>query len=339
MLSTSLPYDSSVKKVLSKYFSILEGKEVPSFIRCKEVKVEFSVNESTESLWKKHEKAMKGRCKGSKSLLELKRELTKRIMLSCELCERKYRVNRLAGEKGFCGLGKKSMVASEFIHLGEEPFISPSYTVFFMGCNMSCRYCQNWSISQWYESGTYIPVKIMAKYVELMWKKGVRNLNLEGGEPTPNLYYIISVLQKCDAPIPVVWNSNFYMSIDCMKILDGIVDVYLSDFKYGNDKCARKLSLVENYFEICSRNHLIASKNGEMVIRHLVLPNHIECCSKPVLRWIKNNLDKKCVVNIMSQYRPEFMARNYEEISRPITAEEFQEVVSYATKLGLNFIT
>ena len=126
-----------------------------------------------------------------------------------------------------------------------------------------------------------------------------------------------------------------YCSIETMKLLTGIIDVYLTDFKYGNNECAKRLSKVDNYMKIVKRNHKIAHKAGEMIIRHLVLPNHIDCCSKPIIKWIAENLPN-ATVNIMAQYRPEYKAYEYNDISRPALSEEVLQVKEYAKHLGIH---
>jgi putative pyruvate formate lyase activating enzyme len=125
-----------------------------------------------------------------------------------------------------------------------------------------------------------------------------------------------------------------YCSTETMELLDGIIDLYLTDFKYGNDKCASRLSKVDTYLEIVKRNHLKAYENGEMIIRHLVMPNHIECCSKPIMKFIAENLPN-ALVNIMAQYRPEFNAYDYDDISRTIYLDEVLKVKEYADKLKI----
>jgi putative pyruvate formate lyase activating enzyme len=122
-----------------------------------------------------------------------------------------------------------------------------------------------------------------------------------------------------------------------MNLLNGVFDVYLTDFKYGNNNCAKKLSQIDKYFETVSRNHKIAYENGEIILRHLVMPNHFNCCSKPILDWIINNIPN-CVVNIMAQYRPEYKAIEFEDISRSVFANEFNDVKKYANKIGINQI-
>ncbi|HDJ96509.1 MAG TPA: radical SAM protein [Candidatus Aenigmarchaeota archaeon] len=345
-----------VKKVFPRYVKIANNEAVANFQICKKVPFEFTRSMSSEELWEAHKKLMKDFRKLKRkldtnklkfeevktprySLLDLKIMLVEEILKSCELCERRCKVNRLKGELGECKVGKVCLISSDFMHLGEEFFIVPSHTIFFMGCDLHCIFCQNWTISQWFESGHPVTPATLAKRIDAMKKRGCRNVNLVGGEPTPNLYWILRTLKLVKVNQAVVWNSNFYMSDKTMEILDGTVDVYLSDFKYGNDECALHLSKVPNYFEVVSRNHRIAVKQAELLVRHLVLPNHLECCTIPVFDWIAKYIKKKCVVNVMDQYRPEFKAMEYKDINRRLTKEEFERAVKYAEKKKLNFIT
>jgi putative pyruvate formate lyase activating enzyme len=165
-----------------------------------------------------------------------------------------------------------------------------------------------------------------------------KNLNLVGGSPTPQLPFILDALNRMELKVPVVWNSNFFMSEKAMDLLKGVIDVYLSDWKYGNSACGEKYSGVKNYWETISRNHLKAFRDRELVIRHLLLPNNFECCTKPFLEFVAKNFGKKVVVNLMDQYRPEFNARGYPEISGWISGVEFSIALGLAKKLGLEFI-
>ena len=255
------------------------------------------------------------------------------IYKECHLCEHRCGINR-DERKGICNVGKAS-IATHFMHYGEEEVLVPSYTIFFSGCNFKCVYCQNWDISQ-RMAGIYIEPEKMAYIINGVY--GIaRNINWVGGEPTPNLPYIIEVLQKCSSNIPQIWNSNMYCSLETMKLLNGVIDLYLTDFKYGNDKCAERLSNVKRYLEVVERNHLIAYEQGDLLIRHLVMPNHIECCTKYILRWISKNTPNS-IVNVMEQYRPEYKAHEYEDISRPLRISEYEEALKIAKDLGLNVI-
>ncbi len=291
---------------LERYERILKGKEKPKYL---------SLKESSE---------LKKRVENASQILE-----------SCTLCERKCKVNRLKGEIGNCGISNLRIDAA-FDHLGEEPFFVPSWTIFFSGCNFHCVFCQNYSISQLHE-GRDISVRELADIIN---SAGFcKNINLVGGSPTPFLPWILDALQNASIEKPIVWNSNFYMSKESMDLLMGLVDVWLPDWKYGNNKCAERLSSVKNYVEVIKRNHQLAFEDAEVVIRHLVLPNHFECCTAPILKYIASNFGRKVVLNLMNQYRPCWHASEYSDINRTLTREEFQKAVDLAKRLDLNFIT
>ncbi len=271
----------------------------------------------------------------------LKKKITE-ILKSCELCERKCGVNREKGEEGYCKAPNHLLISSEFLHFWEEDFLVPSHTIFFMGCNFSCLYCQNWEISGWYEKGYSITPKNLAEIIIRRIEQGAKNVNFVGGEPLPylkNILEVLEILKERKVNIPIVWNSNFYHSAMVSEILNEIVDLYLPDFKYGNNRCAMDLSKVENYFETVTRNLLsIDFGRADLCIRHLVLPSHTQCCSFKILDWIKDNLKDKCLINLMDQYRPCFRAKDKDDISRHILAEEFNAVVRKAREFGLNYL-
>lgn len=268
--------------------------------------------------------------------LDKKLKVAYEILKSCELCERKCHINRLKGEKGFCKVGKKLIISSAFVHLGEEPMIIPSFTIFFMGCTFQCQYCQNYTISQWQENGKFITEKELAELIDK--HSNCRTVNLVGGEPTPQLPFILNALKHVKSPIPVVWNSNFYMSLKSMDLLKNVVDIYLSDWKYGNDKCAEILSKTPNYWGIIKRNHDLAFNDSEMIIRHLILPNHFDCCTKPILEYISENYSRKVILNLMDQYYPSWEAHQYPEINRRPKEEEIEKAYKLAEELNLNWI-
>jgi len=285
------------------------------------------------------EKNEEAKFKLAKKKGELKKKIKKAFSMlkSCELCEWKCKVNRLKGEKGVCMLTNKMLLSSYFEHRGEEFFLVPSFTIFFWSCNFSCQYCQNWAISQRIEKPKIMSEQRLAKVINSV--EGCKNINFVGGEPTIQLPFILKTLNSVNTNLPIIWNSNFYMSEKSIELLKGIVDVYLSDFKYGNDRCAERLSKVKNYFPVVSRNHLLAAADSELLIRHLLLPGHFECCTKPIFEWIAENIKDKALVNIMGQYRPEYKAAEYPELNRFISEEEVNEAIDYAKKLNLNFIT
>jgi putative pyruvate formate lyase activating enzyme len=137
--------------------------------------------------------------------------------------------------------------------------------------------------------------------------------------------------------IPQIWNSNLYCSTETMNLLNGVIDLYLTDFKHGNSFCGKRLSKVDNYFEIVKRNHKIAYENGDMIIRHLVMPNHVKCCSKPIMKWISENIPE-AAVNIMGQYRPEYRALDFNDISKYLSMDDLIDVKEYANQMDIHQI-
>jgi len=335
--------DEDVKRVLKKYVEIVNNRLLAKFLLLKTFDVEIPKNASLKELWKLHDGLIKevkeketSQLKFYKTnLLTLKKFIANEIIKECQFCEWKCNVDRTKGYKGFCQVGNEIRISSEFIHMGEESFITPSHTIFFWSCNMQCIFCQNYTISYRLEKGEVVEPKVLAKIIEKRRKEGCRNVNLVGGEPTPYLNNILEVFEYVNENLPIVWNSNMYMSEVSMKLLDGFVDVYLTDFKFGPGKCSEELTKVKNYWDIAARNHLIASKQAEVVIRHLILPNHIECCTFPILGWVSKSLGKNCIVNIMDQYHPCFKALENEKINRRITMEEYRKVLDKAEELGL----
>ncbi len=256
-----------------------------------------------------------------------------KILESCELCERKCRINRAEGRLGFCRAGTEWRIFGAHSHFGEESELVPSGTIFLAGCTMRCVYCQNAPQSIKPELGEMWSDKEVAEWIDKKHKEGCRNINFVS--PDCYLWNILKVLKLVKSDIPVVWNSNAYYSEKTAELLKGIVDVYLLDFRYFNEKCAIELSSAPNYPEAAKRNHLIANKDAEMIIRVLVMPNHIECDAKPILKWIKENLGAGTRVNILAQYHPCWKAMEYKEINRALSMEECGEVVVYAKRIGL----
>lgn len=343
--------DPRVKKSLPRYVEIVKNKKQAKFVIAKSMAVDFDQNAPTETLWKVHGESLKEFYNyeqeldgggspervlgGERSFLDLKVDLARRVMSSCVFCVRRCGTDRLSGERGYCRGGVEFSVSSTFPHHGEEPELVPSGTVFTCGCTITCIHCQNWGISQWREHGTPVKADKMADLVESLRRQGCRNLNMVGGDPTPNTYLWLDTFRHVDESIATVWNSNSYYSQETAELLAGFIDLYLLDFKYGNDECAGAISNAPGYWEACKRNHLMAVRYGELIIRVLVLPGHNGCCTKPILEWIAENLGQWTRVNLMFQYRPEWRARERPELRQRLSRREIQEAVEIAEKAGL----
>lgn len=337
---------------LKQYSDIVEGRAKASFLLLRNQGVEYDPHADTDELWRIHRLEMDGFYKGPTSppvdtdLMDLKLEIASRMMSSCQLCERRCKADRASGKKGHCGV-IESRISSEFIHRGEEPPLVPSHTIFFAGCTFNCAFCQNYDISTDPLAGICLEPEIIADRIERRFDPSPvgryalfdrsRNVNWVGGDPTPNLLYILRVLKQCRANIPQIWNSNMYLTEESMSLLDGVIDLYLTDFKYGNDDCAKRLSNAARYWEVVSRNHLIAQDQADVIVRHLVLPNHAECCSIPIMEWLSKNMPR-ALVNVMAQYRPMHRAREHKDIAVHLRREEYLRVLDRAREVGLQIV-
>lgn len=276
---------------------------------------------------------------GEMSLLELKALMARRMMESCELCENRCRVNRIQGKRGKCRVGDQSYYASELLHLGEEPELIPSHTIFFTGCTFECLFCQNFDIAHGevasLDAGMPVDERLTAKILE---KAGhARNLNLVGGDPGQHLATILKLLSdlaRKDYTRPIVWNSNLYASPLSMELLRGAVDLHLADFKYGLTEHAKMLSGIDNYWEIVTRNLLGAKPVSDILIRHLVLPGHVECCTSRIVKWVAENLPDASF-NLMFHYHPEYRADEAPEINRFLSREEKNRAMELARESGI----
>jgi putative pyruvate formate lyase activating enzyme len=349
--------DKRVRASLARYFAVMQGEKSAKFMIAKKVPADFSESDSLEEFWQEHARLtqefyriereidagqtdLKEMQEPESSFLDLKIEIASRMLRSCHFCTRRCGVNRFDGRLGYCRCGSEIAVSSIFEHVGEEPELVPSGTIFTMGCTMRCRHCQNWTISQWMEKGEIYKPEELAKEVERLRMNGCRNANLVGGEPTPWLQQWLKTFKHVNVNVPVVWNSNTYYSPETARLLAGFADVYLLDFKYGSSECAEKISDAPNYWNACTCNHLEAKKYGELIIRILVLPNHLECCTKPTIKWIAENLGTGTRVNVMFQYRPEWRAYEIPELRRRLTRDEMEKAIRLARESNLtNFIT
>ena len=269
----------------------------------------------------------------------------------CNICPHKCNVNRLEGKLGRCKATNKVKVALASVHNFEEPCISGtngSGTVFFSNCNLKCVFCQNYKISQ-EEIGKEISIEELANIFINEQNKKVENINLV--TPTMYVYHIIEAIKiarKKGLCIPIVYNTNGYENVETIKKLNGYIDIYLPDLKYYDNNLAFKYSGIKNYFENATEaikemykqvGAPVLDKNGIMkkgiIIRHLVLPNNLQN-SKDVLKWINDNIDKEVFVSVMSQYFPTYRAKDFPEINRKLTKEEYEEIENYLYSLELN---
>jgi putative pyruvate formate lyase activating enzyme len=218
--------------------------------------------------------------------------------------------------------------------MGEEPELVPSHTVFFTGCTLACAYCQNWDIATRPDAGAPVGPARLARTIGCRHDQGSRNVNFVGGDPAPHIATILATLVELEAGVPVVFNSNMYLSDTALRLLDGVVDVYLADFRYGNDECARRLSSVPRYFETVAEAFIEADRQTDVMLRHLVLPGHLECCTEPIMAWVREHMPA-VYFNLMFQYRPCHHAGDYPELRRSLTEDEVRAAARLAADYGV----
>lgn len=267
----------------------------------------------------------------------------------CEICPHNCGVNRLKGQIGRCKSKDTVKIGLYSTHNFEEPCISGtngSGTVFFSNCNMNCVFCQNYEISQ-QAKGREISINELAEIFLKQQEKGVENINLV--TPTsyvPQIIEAIKIAKRKGLNIPIVYNTNGYEKVETLKLLEGYIDIYLPDLKYADDTLAKRLSKVDNYFEIATNSikemyrqvgNPIFDESGimkkGMIIRHLVLPNNL-LNSRKVLKWINDNMND-VYVSVMAQYFPTYKAKEIEDINRKLTKEEYEEIENYLYRLNL----
>jgi len=285
---------------------------------------------------------------------ELERRIEKlyEILENCTLCPRSCQVNRFVSKNGACRTGIKPIVSSFGPHFGEESFLvgnNGSGTIFFSNCNLNCVFCQNWEISQM-GVGEEIDVEELSKIILKLQKMGCENINLVS--PTHQVPMIVDAVSRAwqkGLKLPIVYNCGGYESIETLKLLEGIMDIYMPDFKYGDDEKALKYSKVPNYTSVVKRAleemyRQVGPLNIEsgvatrgVFVRHLIMPNDASSSEKVLQLIASVSLD--IPVNIMTQYYPAFKAHQYAELNRRITREEFIKVVEKARMLGLKIVS
>jgi putative pyruvate formate lyase activating enzyme len=285
-----------------------------------------------------------------KGELQQRVEALKEILKECRLCPRECGVNRLKGEAGVCQAGLEPMVSSAFPHFGEEPPLvgyHGSGTIFLTHCNLRCIFCQNYDISH-LGKGEPITASDMAQIMVRLQEMGCHNINFV--TPTHYAPQIVASLPEAiemGLRLPIVYNCSGYESIEVIRLLEGVVDIYMPDAKYLDSNRSKQFSNAPDYpdvlKEVLKEMHrqvgdLTVDARGiaerGLLIRHLVMPHGV-ASSEAVLRFIAEGLSVHSYVNIMDQYRPEYRAHECPEIDRRITRKEYLEAIRWAKRYQL----
>lgn len=297
------------RRFLPRYLDILDGMAKPGFKRL-----------GTELAWRiAQAEGMLGRC---------------------DLCERRCGADRTAGQ-GYCKSPATLAVSGHHVIAEEDlSFLVPNYSVFFLGCPLRCVFCQNPENSGVTVRKDRVTETDLARAADQ--HTGCKNIQFVGGDPLPQLPFALRILSHVRRDVPMVWNSAFYMTEEAMELLRGAVDVYCPDFKFGNDDCAKRLAGVNGYVGTVERNLHLAAADSEMVVCHLVMPNHFECCTRRVIDSLADNFGDGILVHFLSEYTPEHMVREfprrYPGMNRRLRMVEFRQALRYAEHKGISYV-
>lgn len=272
------------------------------------------------------------------------------ILKDCILCPRECHVDRTAGKKGYCKVTDELVVARAALHMWEEPCISGeegSGTVFFSGCALGCVYCQNSNIAKSL-AGKIITIERLAEIFLELQAKGANNINLV----TPSHYVLhiieaLNISRQKGLTLPIVYNCSGYEKVEALKLLEGYIDIYLTDLKYMSAEPAEKYSNCKDYFLVAAGAieemvRQVKEANFDdrgimqrgVIVRHLTLPGYLED-SKAIIKYLYETYGDRIFISIMNQYTPITKNRAYPELNRKITEEEYEELIGYAIEIGL----
>lgn len=272
------------------------------------------------------------------------------ILKDCTLCPRECHIDRTGGKKGYCRATDKLVVARASLHYWEEPCISGvegSGTVFFSGCGLGCVYCQNREITRSTAGKTVTTERLAEIFLELQDKRA-NNINLvTPSHYVPHIIEALNISRKNGLIIPIVYNCGGYEKVETLKLLEGYVDIYLPDFKYMSAVPAMKYSNCKDYSTVAKgaveemvrqAKEPLFDKRGIMkkgvIVRHLTLPGYLED-SKQIIKYLYETYGDKIYISIMNQYTPVIQNNDYPELNRRITEEEYEELVNFATDIGV----
>lgn len=263
--------------------------------------------------------------------------LAREMLADCRFCAHDCGVNRLAGEAGLCHAGAETKFFSAQTEVSDELELIPTFAVALSGCDLRCDFCITGADSWNPRAGAGLNVKQMAARAKLALDEGARTVMLLGGEPTIHLHAALELVAALPDSARLVWKTNAHGSAQAREFLEGMFDVWLADFKFGNDVCAQRLAKVPDYARVVRENLLWANEHSELIVRHLLMPRHIDCCWKPVAEWLAENLPG-VKVNLRSGFWPAWHAARHAELRGTVWTGETDRAWEIARKCRLNLI-
>jgi len=256
----------------------------------------------------------------------------------CRLCPRDCRVNRLGGERGYCGAGAEAATFMDYVHWGEEEDLSPSHTVFLAGCNLRCIFCHT-AADRNSRPARRLDADSLKTLVARGRDEGALNINFLGGEPTVSLPSLIGIISQTENIPPVVWNTNSYFVVGLVPVLESFVSFYIADLKFGCSECGAEVADAGDYWDVARERvqELVSVAGDRVIVRHLVMPSHVECCTRPVLEWIARHVPK-ARVSVRGDYMVASGMATDPRLGRFLTQDEVEDATSLARSLGIRLV-
>lgn len=256
---------------------------------------------------------------------------------SCNLCEHRCAANRQGGERGPCKADAIARVYKHRVEVGEESELVPAHLFYLSGCDLRCVFCIAEANAFDPRRGQPLTAEFFQEAVAWGRMQGARTLEWVGGEPTIHLPAILEAMANCPGLPPVIWKSDFHFTDEALALLNGVVDVYLADFKFGNDACALRLAGIQRYGQIVTRNLIRAARQGDLIVRHLLMPGHFDCCFRPVVSWLRENLPAT-KFSIRDGYLPRWQALRYDEMACVLPPGDADKARALADVAGLRLV-
>lgn len=277
------------------------------------------------------------RCSGRAFAARERAAIARAMLADCRLCAHDCGVNRLAGELGLCRAGAAPRFFSAQTEVSDELELIPTFAIALSGCDLRCDFCITGAESWNPRAGENFDANEMAAKAKTALRNGARTIMVLGGEPTIHLPAALELVAELPDSAKLIWKTNAHGSAQARELLDGMFDVWLADFKFGNDDCARRLAKIPDYGRIVQENLLWANEHSELIVRHLLMPGHIDCCWKPVAEWLAENLPG-VKVNLRSGFWPAWKSARHLELRGTVSAGETELASQIARVYELNLI-
>jgi putative pyruvate formate lyase activating enzyme len=264
-------------------------------------------------------------------------EVARASLSCCQLCAHHCGFDRLAGVGGECHAGSTARVFSAQTEVSDELCVGPTFAIALSGCDLRCAFCITGRESWDARAGEPLDAGVLANRATAALAAGAQSIMILGGEPTVFLADVLSLVARLPESATLAWKTNAHGSAEARALLDGIFDVWVADYKFGNDDCAARLARVPAYRKTVHENLLWAARDHALIIRHLLMPGHVECCWRPVAAWIAANLPGTAV-SLREGFWPAWKARQHPELGRTCTAAEGARARAIAADLALNLI-